>query len=476
MKFKLLVFLFILTSSIKAQQADVSRDIEMGKQAYNEVAQTMGFYNNPPLETYLRNLGNRLVAQLKQPLFNYEFYLVDAAEPNAFAVPGGKVFVTRGLLLLPISEDELAGVIGHEIIHAQNRHSIQQQKENILGGLLSLPGVLVTSFFRGPIGEIVASPFLRAGSLINSQYSQSHETEADKQGVALAAAAGYKPQALAPMLKRLNLEVEFLTQNKEAKDYFSSHPYTPDRIKNINKTSEKLTVAKQSALLPQNEFLHQLNGLSIGSNPEYGFVHENKIYHPQLGLQMDTVEGWNFSFERHNLSLASTKQDATIAIQMSPDSASAFAMMKKIEDITRKKTGLNPSRAEASNWFGYKAAILTYNTTENGRAVAIQYTIVEYNNQLLKIVAMGYKEQEMAMNKVLGYLKPIQRKDLPPATSLNIVVSETKEGESISEFAKRLKIDKWSNVIGGLNDKHDSYLCKNGELLKWIQYQPYSFQ
>jgi hypothetical protein len=176
------------------------------------------------------------------------------------------------------------------------------------------------------------------------------------------------------------------------------------------------------------------------------------------------------------LSLASTKQDATIAIQMSPDSASAFAMMKKIEDITRKKTGLNPSRAEASNWFGYKAAILTYNTTENGRAVAIQYTIVEYNNQLLKIVAMGYKEQEMAMNKVLGYLKPIQRKDLPPATSLNIVVSETKEGESISEFAKRLKIEKWSNVIGGLNDKHDSYLCKNGELLKWIQYQPYSFQ
>lgn len=345
-----------------------------------------------------------------------------------------------------------------------------------MGGLLALPGILVSSFFRGPLGEIAASPFIRAGSLINSQYSQSHETEADKQGVALAAAAGYQPQALAPMLQRLNLEVEFLTQNKETKDYFSSHPYTPDRIKNINKTSEKLTVAKQSALLQKNEFLYQLNGLSIGSNPEYGFVHENKIYHPQLGLQMDTVAGWDFSFERNSLSLASNKQDATIAIQMSPDSASAFEMMKKIESITLKKTGLSPSRAEASNWFGNKAAILTYNTTENGRAVSIQYTIVEYNNQLLKIVALGYKEQEMLMNKVLSYLKPIQRKDLPQTTSLNIVVSETKEGESISEFAKRFEVEKWSKFIGGLNDKNDSYRCKKGELLKWIQYQPYSFQ
>jgi predicted Zn-dependent protease len=476
MKFKFLVFLFILASSLKAQQPDVTRDIEMGKQAYIEVAQTMGFYKNPALETYLRNLGNKLVAQLKQPLFNYEFYLVDAAEPNAFAVPGGKVFITRGLLLLPMSEDELAGVIGHEIIHTQNRHSIQQQKENILGGLLALPGILVSSFFRGPLGEIAASPFIRAGSLINSQYSQSHETEADKQGVALAAAAGYKPQALAPMLKRLNLEVEFLTQNKEQKDYFSTHPYTPDRIKNINKTAEKLTVSKNPALLNNNEFLRQLNGLSIGLNPEYGFAFEDKIYHPQMKLQMDTAEGWNFSFERQGLNLTSKKGDAMVAIQMSPDSLSAYGMMKKIENLTFKKTGLSPSRSEASTWFGNKAAILTYNTTENGRAVFIQYTFVEYNNQLLKMVAMGYKEQEMEMAKVLAYLKPIKRNDLPQATTLNIVVSEAKEGESISAFAKRFEVEKWSNFIGGLNDKNDSYLCKKGELLKWIQYQPYSFQ
>lgn len=476
MKLKFLVLVFILTINLQAQPSDLSKDIELGKQAYIEVEKTMGFYKSPALEAYLRNLGNRLVAQLKQPLFNYEFYLVDAAEPNAFAVPGGKVFITRGLLLLPISEDELAGVIGHEIIHTQNRHSIQQQKQSILGGLLALPGVLVSSFFRGPLGEIVASPFLRTGSLINSQYSQSHETEADKQGVALAAAAGYKPQALAPMLKRLNLEVEFLTQNKEQKDYFSSHPYTPDRVKNINKTSEKLNVAITPPILANNEFLNQFNGLSIGLNPEYGFAFENKIYHPQMNLQMDTFEGWNYSYERHSLSLASSKQDAIIAIQMSPDSLSAFEMMKKIENLTLKKVGLSPTRAEASSWHGYKAAILTYNTTENGRKVFIKYTLVDYHNQVLKMVAMGYKEEEMTMEKVLGQIKPVSRKELPQATTLNIVVSEAKDGESILEFAQRLKVEKLSKVIGGLNDKNDSYVCKNGELLKWIQYQPYSFQ
>jgi predicted Zn-dependent protease len=232
---RLLFSISVVAISISAPAQDVAKDIALGKQGYEEVVSTMGLYRDAKIEAFLQELGKRLVAQLNPPLFSYEFYLVDSEEPNAFALPGGKIFVTRGLLALPLTEDELAGVIGHEIIHSQNRHSIKQQRNGIWGALVALPGLIVGGLFQGPAGEAIATPFLAGGMLINAQYSQGHETEADRQGVALAAASGYNPASLAEFLARLTRNVELITGQAEQKSSFSSHPYTPKRKKKHRK-------------------------------------------------------------------------------------------------------------------------------------------------------------------------------------------------------------------------------------------------
>jgi len=109
---KLLLVVFLLFHIMSWSQ-DVSKDIAMGKEGLAMVEQQMGIYTFEALDTLLQRIGQNLVAQIEKPLFPYEFHLVDSPEPNAFALPGGKIFVTRGLLILPLSEDELAGVIGH---------------------------------------------------------------------------------------------------------------------------------------------------------------------------------------------------------------------------------------------------------------------------------------------------------------------------------------------------------------------------
>ena len=181
--------LLLSAPSIRAQ--DVSLDKKLGAENAARIEQEMGFYHHDSLTHLINFVGQKLVARLQTNPFEYRFFLVDSPEPNAFALPGGYVYVTRGILAILQTEDELAGVMAHEIIHVAQRHSVKQMRKGILPKILTLPGNVINKVTGTGIGNVLNVPIgITAGAAI-ARYSRNHEAESDAFGIQLAASAGY---------------------------------------------------------------------------------------------------------------------------------------------------------------------------------------------------------------------------------------------------------------------------------------------
>ncbi len=459
-----------------APAQDLTKDTSLGRQVYEFVEGNMGFYHHPEIEAYVSKLGQKLVSHLGDPLFPFSFYLVDSPEPNAFASPGGRVFLTRGLLALPITEDELACVMAHEIIHSQNRHYISRKRSLILGGLIALPGLLIESIFQGPAGQVVASPFTGAGALINAQYSQGDELEADRQGVGLAATAGYNPSSLATILKRMEQEREFLTGEEEKKSYLSTHPYTPKRVKQIREEAVKKAPNKVPPLLTASAFLQQFDGLPMGPNPGYGFVKGNTLFCPQFPLQVDSLPGWSYAFSPSSVGLVADKDDALLIMEAGRDSTMAATYLSRVETQIRKMTLKTPNTRNDILWEGHAGGMIEYEADIRGKTVHVQIFAIDYTGKLLTMLAACYLEKKKELDQVLATVKPLRIADMPDAEQQLLKASAATGGETATAFATRMGASAEIKTICLINDRSPGEILKEGEIIKWILRIPFRFR
>ena len=221
---------------------------KIGAEEAKKVLDNMGVLNDAALTTYLDALGQRLAKESPRQDVTYQFLVVDTADPNAFALPGGYIYVTRGLLALTNAEEELAGVVGHEIGHVAARHSVQKISRQgpfavvfgIASGLTGLVSPLVGNLIGG-IGDFTQS-------LIFSPYSRGQETEADRVGQEMAAKAGWDPGGLTAFLATLEREVELMSKGPQRHSFFDTHPATPDRVAKTGEHAKKLSRAKRDPI------------------------------------------------------------------------------------------------------------------------------------------------------------------------------------------------------------------------------------
>jgi predicted Zn-dependent protease len=275
-----------------AQSLDVDRTL--GAEAAAEVESTYGIVEHEKATAWVAAVGQRLVAGLGPQPFEYSFRLINMTEPNAFAVPAGHVFVAPSLLGLARSEDEVAGLIGHEIIHAHERHSVKRLRRGVLPGLLRVPGAIVGSVVDESLGKLINAPLSTLTQLRQASYSRGQEEESDRRGAELAAQAGYDPSALASLLERIDTGMEIVTGAASHFSYFDSHPFTPDRARDIRKRAAKLRLADTPPVASGPvEILERLDGLPIGPDPAQGVFQENVFLHPEMGFAIDFPPGWD---------------------------------------------------------------------------------------------------------------------------------------------------------------------------------------
>jgi predicted Zn-dependent protease len=264
-----------------------AEEIAIGQQQDVEIRREMGVYDDPELQRYVNDIGQQLARASHRPTLPWSFTIVDSAAINAFALPGGYIYVTRGILAYLDDESELAGVLGHEIGHVTARHAAQAYTRQAQAGI----GLAILSIFVPS-----AAPFADLGSAGLSVLFLSHgreaELEADRLGVEYGSSAGYDPAGVPRFLATL-ARIHKLSE-RGVPNWLSTHPDPGSRVVKAEPVANKFA-SDAARALNRDQYLERINGLVFGDKPEDGVVRGNEFLHPLLRIGVRFPEGWELT-------------------------------------------------------------------------------------------------------------------------------------------------------------------------------------
>jgi len=294
------------------------REAAVGREAAQQVEQEMGFVDAPALQAYVERVGQRLAVHSPRKDTPYAFHVVEMAEPNAFALPGGHIYVSRGLLALVNSEDELANVMAHEIGHVAARHAAQRETRATGVGILSTLGTLAAAVLAGgAAAQAVGQLSQVAGVGYIAAYSRDQERDADQIGQRIAAESGYDPAGMTRFLATLEAWTQLEPGGSRRPSFLDSHPATPERVAATKQRAGTLQTADAPPVAPSRvAFLGELEGLRVGPNVEEGVFEGTTFLHPGLDLQLRFPEGWRTQNQRTAVVAGAPEGDALIGLEL----------------------------------------------------------------------------------------------------------------------------------------------------------------
>jgi predicted Zn-dependent protease len=270
-------------------------DHKVGKETAQDVKAQLGLIEDSELTAYVAKVGARLARYAPKRNFGYSFQIVDQEAPNAFALPGGYIFVSRGLLTLANSEDELANVLGHEIVHVAARHAAARQEVG-----RSLPAKL---------------DWLRGGYLAG--YGRDQEREADRLGQGLAAVAGYDPKGLVAFLRELEHTERLELGSSRLPGFWDTHPSTNSRVAEAGTRANMTAWTRRPPIAADHaDFLRRVEGLAIGARASEGVFSRDRFMHADLGLFIHFPPGWKTVNTHRAVGAISPKRDAQIFLEI----------------------------------------------------------------------------------------------------------------------------------------------------------------
>jgi len=433
-----------------------SDENRIGQQSHPEILKEFGgAYGSPQLQAYIQNLGTSLAANSERKDVHYTFTLLDTPIVNAFAVPGGYIYITRGLLALANDEAEVAGVLSHEIGHIVARHSAQRYSEGVLAeiGVIGL-GILTGSQELTNLAGYGAQAWLQS-------YSRDQEFQADQLGVRYLSRASYDPQAMAAFLQsleddaRLEATIEGHPETADQFNIMQTHPRTADRVQRAI-AEAKATTPVPNPKLEREPYLAQIDGILYGDDPKQGIARGRHFSHPDLRLAFDAPEGFQLA-------------NGTDAVQgLGPnDQAMVFdggrasingSMASYISNVWVPQARLQSLDNMTIN--GMEAATATaMGSTDQGRVfvrlVAIRYdanTIYRFMYlcpvQVAASADAGFRQSASSFRK----LSAGEAAQIKP---LRVRVVTVKPGDSVSSLAKSMAFDDYQEqrfrVLNGLS-------------------------
>ncbi len=305
------------------------QEIALGEQTDKEIRSQYGIYDDPSLNQYVKRLGMVLAPHTHRPHLTYYFSVLDTPVVNAFAVPGGYVYVTRGILAMMNSEAELAAVLSHELGHINARHSVRRMSKLLLVQLgLGVGGALSETFAKI---SGVASVGIQ---LLFLKYSRDDEREADALGVEYSRKGKFNPGEMVAFFDSLQ-KLGDLSKGASLPGFLSTHPLTTERIQNVK---AMLQEEDSQLRIQKNPYLKSINNMVFGEDPRQGYVEKNKFYHPQLRFFFTFPEDWTVKNTPSQVVLVSKDGNGALVLQAekSSEKLSLYAQ-KKTANIEGKQ-------------------------------------------------------------------------------------------------------------------------------------------
>jgi len=425
-------------------------DQRAGEEAYEEVIGQLGLVEDPELTAYVQRIGDRLVRHAPRRGFDYRFQIVDQSAPNAFALPGGFIFVSRGLLVLANSEDELANVLAHEIVHVAARHAAARQ--DVIEGL---PGPF--AFFA--LGHIF-------------QYTRDQEREADRLGQGLSALAGYDPGAMARFLR----DLEFLERMKlgasRLPGFFDTHPVTAER------TAAAATRAQIARYTPQpgiardrDAYLRRIEGLAVGTSAREGVFRGDVFLHADLDFAMRFPHGWDLKNTHTAVGAISPRRDGQVFLELhgkgrDPVQAAVEFLAESTEDGLRidvdTSEGLTVAELPAYRVTG------TLFSPRAGR-VQVTLTFIARDGKIYRLTGAtrgGSDRYRGVYRNVARSFRPLTAEERASIRETRLRLVEVGSGETLAELARRAGNEWNPNETAIMNDLFGADGLESGRLVK----------
>jgi predicted Zn-dependent protease len=352
----------MVSGSRRAYGYTWAQEVQLGQQADGEIQGEYGMYSNAQLAAYVTRIGEKVLqySEIRQPTAPedrrstpFTFRVLDSPVVNAFALPGGYIYVTRGLLAHLDNEAQLAVVLGHEIAHVVARHASQSAVRQQGAQLGVLAGVLVGAA-AGVDGRILEQGMNVLGTgaqLLLLKNGREAEMESDRLGVAYAAKAGYKIADAAAFFRSLARLQE--QSGQKLPIYMSSHPDPGNREQSmLQYAADYQAQGFPMSVQNQAELYAQIDGIVAGENPRQGFVENNNFYHPDLKFQYPIPTGWQVNNTASQVQMVDQAQQAMVMLDMAEgtnarEAASQFASKNKVQVVESGATRVNGLNAFA---------------------------------------------------------------------------------------------------------------------------------
>ena len=410
-----------------------------------------GAYSDAKLGSYVASVTARIVKATNRPDGPYRVTVLDSPVVNAFALPGGYVYVTRGLMALVNDEAELAGVIGHEIGHVNARHSAQRQT-----------AAMGTSLLGAVLGAVVGSDAVNqivglGGQGLLASYSRDQEYEADMLGVRYLAKAGYDPFAAADFLQSmgaqeaLNAQIRNAQYDASRNDWLASHPATPDRVAAARQHASDTGIAQGQLPRNRDAYLSAVDGMLYGDDPEQGIVRDREFIHPKLRFAFDAPQ--RFTITNSARAVLIEGPDGTVVQFDGAKKAAGVEIGQYLADVWGKGVKLSPVERFKVN--GMNAATAAAKVGKyNGRLVAIEYAPGEVYRFLAGTLPQTGNTYAAAIQSLVMSFRKIPAAEAKAVKPLRIDIVTVRAGDTAETLGRRMVFSDYAadrfRVLNGL--------------------------
>jgi predicted Zn-dependent protease len=444
------------------------QEIQMGAQSHKEVLKEYAALDNPDLQAYVNEVGQRLAKQSHRPDLQWHFTVVDSSDVNAFALPGGYVYITRGIMAYLNSEAELAGVVGHEIGHVTARHGVRQQSAATAAG----PGAMLGSALVPDMGNQAGATLMQSlAQAWTAGYGRDQELESDRLGAEYLARTGYDPKAMIEVIGVLKNQELFAAEQakrdgRQTHSYhgtFDTHPGNDARLQQVVGEARKYAVAHPRE--GRSDYLQHLAGMVFGDSPDQGAIRNNALLHEKLGLAIQFPQGWAVQNRPDRVMATSPQRDALVEVQQGPKNDKPLASLQKALKLDAG------ARYDSGSLAGYPAAFVA--GSQQGKPVVA--AAVVFNGTQYLIAGMtkdkaSYERERSTLRGAINSFHAITPAERTAARPFVLRLVTVKPGTTMAGLARQSPLGvEAESQLRLMNDLYPGGEPLPAQLIKIVQ-------
>jgi predicted Zn-dependent protease len=407
-----------------------SQEIEIGRQEAQKVGQSIGYYEDAAIQRYVSGIGLEMAKASERPQLPWEFHVVNDASVNAFALPGGFIFITRGLMTSVTNEAELASVIGHEIAHVTHRHSVQQISRAQLAQVGLIAGSIASSTiaqYGGLLGQGLGVLFLK--------YGRDAELEADRSGFRYALNQNYDVRQMIEMFEVLE-GVSQLSGGGRLPEWLSSHPNPGNRIAATEARLDTLKRDLSNATINRDGYLQRIKGMPYGDDPRQGYFRGEAFLHPQLRFQLEIPNGWPAQNTPSAVVAISPRQDAIVQLGLAGNVAPTQAARQFLS-----QQGIQAGESSTESVNGNPAATSYFAAQTEQGAIRGLVSFISYRGTTYGIMgytsASGLSQYDNTFKQVIRSFRPLNDPSALNVQPARLDLVQVEQAMTVAEFQRR---------------------------------------